>query len=544
MRKEELSNQFSLSLQQLQRSFEQLDLLYRQTRSENELLWELIYEHGHDDLIVRLLDGLVELYSMESIPKVFHHMKNSLSLKQFSHVAAGLQHLLRNPYWGGNMNGETIQSLFTSLINRIFSAESDETDALDELYFDTLKFVAAAIEKPFEESIHLYLLENYDRITQTIIETNSPNIILAYIRCLLAYDLFSFLESLFELLLEAEWPFLDANLDEKQFAQFLWYAHYVDQDVKLIKVSKDSLRYLNQSTIAEIQLYQEYYALRDSKAPSAQALKTMETLLEKGQLFCGTEKEKIWGKLRKEIQTITEAAAGTETLLTEATAKTIWQVKNKTIYCPHCPGSVIQKKHFVVEGTAKGKQTIEKRILFELLLCNSCNRVFAYDEMKLMLYRAIEPYRVTVQLDPVDYPPNPKKTIASSQPTKQAMVSPTSVKPLISNTDYFSWPNTEAKESEGRSSQQGNFRTETDLHRLGYQITGLTRRKRWDILVSKGISTMPLKEIVYTIARNVRLRKSQIGGRTKYAYAIAEWEHDLKRLKEEYYRNNFTWPQY
>ncbi|SDO86877.1 hypothetical protein SAMN04487897_1257 [Paenibacillus sp. yr247] len=127
--------------------------------------------------------------------------------------------------------------------------------------------------------------------------------------------------------------------------------------------------------------------------------------------------------------------------------------------------------------------------------------------------------------------------MASSKSVVITPVTPTT-------NEYFAWPSTEAKESQGQSDKEGNFREETDLHRLGYRITGLNRIQRWDVLVRKVIPKMTLKEIVYTIARNVRLRKSQAGGKTKFAYAIAEWEHDLKSLKQEYYKSNFSWPQY
>lgn len=52
-----------------------------------------------------------------------------------------------------------------------------------------------------------------------------------------------------------------------------------------------------------------------------------------------------------------------------------------------------------------------------------------------------------------------------------------------------------------------------------------------------------LKKIAYTIAGNVKLRKGQKNGRRKFKYAITEWAYDLARLKQTYYKNNFTWPK-
>ena len=52
-------------------------------------------------------------------------------------------------------------------------------------------------------------------------------------------------------------------------------------------------------------------------------------------------------------------------------------------------------------------------------------------------------------------------------------------------------------------------------------------------------------EVAEIIARLCRERKRQGHGRERYAYAIAKWEHDLARLKREYYdraSEPFRWP--
>ncbi len=84
------------------------------------------------------------------------------------------------------------------------------------------------------------------------------------------------------------------------------------------------------------------------------------------------------------------------------------------------------------------------------------------------------------------------------------------------------------------------------MYRLGYRITGRSRSKRWKILKTRAVPELGLREVAETIARHCRVRKRQIGGREKYANAIAEWEHDLDRLKRELYtgqRARFVWPR-
>lgn len=116
----------------------------------------------------------------------------------------------------------------------------------------------------------------------------------------------------------------------------------------------------------------------------------------------------------------------------------------------------------------------------------------------------------------------------------------------VKSLETFPWPGTEAQESSGAGESEAEFQTETRLYQLGYRITGRSRSQRWRILENKAVPDLGLEEVVRTIASHCRTRKRQRGGRTKYAHAIAEWEHDLARLKREFYpyhRPRFVWPQ-
>ena len=116
-------------------------------------------------------------------------------------------------------------------------------------------------------------------------------------------------------------------------------------------------------------------------------------------------------------------------------------------------------------------------------------------------------------------------------------------KPLPKQTKVtFQWPSTEISQNPEQSSHDQLVLNEnSDLKKLGYQITGLNRAKRWTIL-EKAVPSLGLKKVAYIIAHNVRLRKGQKNGATKFSYAIGEWEHDLERLKKIYYKKEFTWP--
>lgn len=109
----------------------------------------------------------------------------------------------------------------------------------------------------------------------------------------------------------------------------------------------------------------------------------------------------------------------------------------------------------------------------------------------------------------------------------------------------FRWPGTEAPESLGTTDSEGEFKSETDLLKLGYKISGMSRPERWLILSAVAVPRLGLEEVTRTIANHIRLRKTQVGGADKYSYGIGEWEHDLARLRSTYYLGSaadFYWP--
>ncbi|KGP90295.1 hypothetical protein N780_05860 [Pontibacillus chungwhensis BH030062] len=103
----------------------------------------------------------------------------------------------------------------------------------------------------------------------------------------------------------------------------------------------------------------------------------------------------------------------------------------------------------------------------------------------------------------------------------------------------FAWPHTEL--TEDSTSKEHSLNEKSALKELGYQISGLTPSSRWEIL-QKAVPELGLRRVVMTISYNIKLRKDQKNGAVTYQRAIAEWEHDLAKLKECYYQKDFTWP--
>ncbi|KRE50666.1 hypothetical protein [Paenibacillus sp. Soil724D2] len=517
-------------------TFNQIELLCRELRSQNEILWEVILDCGNEVLWEKLFFALTDYYKEEKIGFTINQIEILLLNGKYSLALIGFNHLLKAG--NGKELSESIQCSLTHILDLMFSMDIPDLDEMDRMFIEILSWMRRAAQSEWRESVHEFFHQNHAKLNQLTADTNSPEIILAYLHTLLTYDFYYPLRDMLEYLLDKEWPFLDAKIDEEQFTRFLWMAFYLSMDDVLLGATKKSGRFLEQVQNPEIRLYQSYYASKNREY-NRQTSNELLTLMSQSQMFEDNEKAKLWEEIVRFLQIETKIAATVELPKDIKKASNIWQIKNKTDNCPHCSQSKLVKQQFMVEGFNKKSEQVPKQVVFELLSCNKCLRVYSYGNMIYKLNRALEPYRCKVNLDPIDYLPKSAVTKPNAPKSKVEKLTVTST-----TNGHFAWPSTEANESDRQSDREGNFREETDLHRLGYRITGLSRMQRWDVLVRKVIPKIALKEIVYTIARNVRLRKSQVGGKTKFAYAIAEWEHDLKRLKQEYYKSSFTWPQY
>ncbi|MGG1601090.1 hypothetical protein, partial [Paenibacillus naphthalenovorans] len=86
--------------------------------------------------------------------------------------------------------------------------------------------------------------------------------------------------------------------------------------------------------------------------------------------------------------------------------------------------------------------------------------------------------------------------------------------------------------------QSDQFNEKSDLYKLGYRITGLSRVERMNILTEKAIPQLGLKHVVDIIAAHVRNRKRQSDGMRRFHDAITEWEYDLKVLQKTHYKGD------
>lgn len=119
----------------------------------------------------------------------------------------------------------------------------------------------------------------------------------------------------------------------------------------------------------------------------------------------------------------------------------------------------------------------------------------------------------------------------------------------------FRWPSTPPEDAAGLADPplgsvsdelEDVLSAESPLKVLGYQITGMSRARRWEVLSERAVPELGLQRVAHMIAGFIRLRRTQKGGARKFSYAIGEWRHDLQQLKRTYYdrrRRGFAWPR-
>ncbi len=216
------------------------------------------------------------------------------------------------------------------------------------------------------------------------------------------------------------------------------------------------------------------------------------------------------------------------------------------------PGGLIES---VLEDTASSPKVIPQEGFLDELLFGHDWWTVKHEALREMVgshpglqaassIGALRPVGIgTAALRPVEKRPPP--ALEPSDPSKgtEAGVAPVGTDNLASSA--FSWPSTEAKETGGRSEGKYDLRDRSRLKELGYDTTRAPSA-RWRILTTEAVPELGLPRVAGLIAWFCRSRKAQRGGRQKFARAIGEWEHDLERLRREFYpsyRPRFNWPR-
>ncbi|MDN3450442.1 hypothetical protein QMA09_09575 [Planococcus sp. APC 3906] len=208
--------------------------------------------------------------------------------------------------------------------------------------------------------------------------------------------------------------------------------------------------------------------------------------------------------------------------------------------------AIYRYKVNVIDGTSletfiRKYNLVERDAILPLYETKNSREIYLYTEVETIFIDLLlkEIYMVKDEFDKLQARYSPlvlkhRQLTAIKHPVREKQ---------SADTAGIQWGSIDAKPSFLKDPIEDSlFSEQSELNKMGYRISGITREERWEVL-RRAIPALGLKKVVNIISANVRLRKRQKNGEQKYQYAIAEWEYDLSQLKKKYYYDGFKWPE-
>lgn len=496
-----VDNQFLESTNQLNSpvTFEMIDHLFISSSMEDSLFLLLIFNH------------CVEENNLEKI----HYI-----LELLTHNPKPLLH-----------NDQGIKNIAARIYDDLIVSGDKENELLDKILLSFFQLLYNLFNTQHKVYLTGFLKENYPDLLDRALYSNEPKIIIPILKLLMKFEMETELEDVLSHIIKVEWGFLDYNLTKEEFAFFLWYAYLFDMDQQLLDKSEDCIRWMDEKE-SIFQLYSFLFdAINNQKADDDQLGDLCHGLRQSG-LFNEKESQKIINKVRTSVDKfkVMKPSFMLPTYLNPLTMvdseklrelKSDLMLQEKRVLVPFYKDEGV---NLLSGGYA------ELTVYLAEYKVNKKKKEKAFVDSKLIeeIHKRSYPEKLRV----VKYNPKDIIPIQSKNTVEEK------------KNDSFQWPSTEINENAQHDHHEQPLLNEySELKKQGYQITGLTRTQRWAIL-QKAVPVLGLKKVAYTIVYNVRLRKGQKNGPTKFSYAIGEWEYDLYKLKKTYYKKEFTWPSY
>lgn len=409
--------------------------------------------------------------------------------------------------------------IFVEILIMIFLNDNQEINSqFDELLMSALDLLKLLHNTTKKKLIFDFVKDHLADLTDNIFNLNEPSIMTNFLRICFVYHLIDELREILTYMLKIEWGFLDSNISKDDFTFLLWYSYLFNLDQELLKKAVISRKWFQKSK--DLSLYYYLYdCLNQKVSPDKSTFLLQKEQLQASRLMIKVEIEKIVGKVEKDLKALAP------------------KINRAPLYDNKL--RVVKDNLF---DTVIEQLDLEEKLML-LPLYQSINDNFASKYIQAMVWIS-EVGRVAYlsedhlrEIKKQYYPEKPKVEEYSFSIVKH-MTTPAATK----NLEDFNWPNTDiGDKTHAEELDDTKLNEHSALKLMGYQITGLTRDKRWSIL-KKAVPALGLKKVATIIAYNVKLRKGQKNGTKKFQYAIAEWEHDLKKLKETYYKKDFKWP--
>lgn len=450
-------------------------------------------------------------------------------------------------------NHITLKALMKLLIGIV--ANSRNT-ASDENVFVILKIINSfALNQEHKETLKNEIVDSRIIIDSNIYERYSLPLFLELYKTYVMFDFDDLLIELYRDLL-VDWELWQKTLKKDHATKLLWYGFIVSMDRDLIVFSQDNEMFKDNSIHNDILIHHEVSNLHERwNGKSTKIFALISNLTS----FNHIEKEKIRKVIHLKGIEIEQAALAKkqadEREKKVQQQKTINNEKDKSN--KHSDGNLkkrIRKLGRITklvpdnfnptELTNLSEEIIDLALFnnqFEknltgyirtTVLSNNGSGVAYVNEPLLKKVRNLSKNAFVDIINDTSLENSQNKNYPKEEKHKH--------KP--NDLDYFKWPTTEIIGNFHGDEDQNQMKNESELKKMGYQITGVSTDKRWAIL-QRAVPIIGLKSIAYTIAHNVKLRKGQKDGLTKFKYAISQWEKDLARLKAKYYKHDFTWPK-
>ena len=498
-------------------------LFYKQKVSEKEeKIQELLDKLNNDDQD-ELVTKLIEIVNTSDVQYHIDLLEQSYKVNDFQDFARCVDNLIEVSSECDQNDVARILAIFEDM----FLYEHDDINEMYDCYKASLQLLQKFAES---HEAKLFLINNHLLISNCVLDLNDPLMICHLTQTLFVFNLSEILNELLIKVIK-QWSFIDANIGKSSFIRLLWLSFIYSLDQKLIEVAKESFRFLKEKD-PEILIYTVFQEMVRGKVDLNKGTGRIGELKSKVVLFDKIEQKIIFRILERRIQDLKTQKGKELPIPTSSPEPTqlvdvrkmghITKLPNGREVLPGTNTSL--KEEWIKLATYKDPFFKEGQtfILVRVLSHNKMGKAFVTSKMLIEIKHKIGKKRYFEVL--------PYGNHQSNQQNK------------ITHTDHFVWPSTEVKGNTLTDVQENSIlNEESALKKLGYQITGLTRDKRWSIL-QKAVSEIGLKKVAFIIAQNVKLRKGQKKGEITFKYSISEWEYDLEKLKKHYYKNDFTWP--
>ncbi|MFJ8236011.1 hypothetical protein ACIQ34_09725 [Ureibacillus sp. NPDC094379] len=380
-----------------------------------------------------------------------------------------------------------------------------------KLYENTLELLEFFHDSVIHNQIKQFLQKDFYHILDAVFYMNIPLILTKYMRIVHLYNLKMEMNDLFYQLIE-QWEFWDNSNSMEEFEFLLWFAYLYDFDEQLITISSIDLEKYH-SKVKDLSLYYFLYdVVNEETSPFIEDFQHKIKEFKQSTLLSNQEQAEVLKKIEGKIKPLLKKRGSSNVfkhellIITEENANKL--MKSKALSHTRVMIPLYQKGSELVQTFAQA-----------VILQSQKEPNQAY-----MIERDFLQFQLNAQ--PLE--PRWKKY---------------EEKLINQNSNNFKWPETEINEKSHDQHEDNQLKEKSDLKKMGYQITGLSRARRWEVL-QKAVPALGLSKVAYTIASHIKLRKGQKNGRVKFQHSISEWEHDLTKLKQVYYKNNFKWPQH